>query len=98
MADALRNLPRHIWHLPRKGIVALIVLYQHTLSPDHGPLRVFFPHGVCVYEPTCSEYGKQIVNERGVVVGGFLLAKRLLSCHPWGKPNEEKIRMFSRQD
>ena len=75
----------------RNIAVFLIGIYQKTLSPDHGWLRAFYPYGCCVYEQTCSEYAKQIIMERGIVIGSFLTTKRLLSCNPWTKPTDEKI-------
>lgn len=62
-------------------IKGIIRLYRRTLSPDHGFLRVFFPHGVCRYTPTCSEYMEQAIIKcgwRGVGMG----AKRIVRCHP----------------
>jgi len=84
--------------LPRKMIVAAITVYQHTLSPDHGPLRHLWRYGYCRHEPTCSEYGKRVIMERGVVVGGILTARRLLTCHPWRKPSMERIMRASHQN
>jgi len=87
----MKLMTSHIWHLPRKVISLLIGLYQRTLSPDHGPLKHLFPYGYCRHEPTCSEYGKRVLLKRGVFIGGVLLIARLLTCHPWKKPSEEKI-------
>lgn len=87
----MRNLPRHIWLAPRKAFVLLISAYQATLSPDHGPFKGLHPYGFCRHEPTCSEYGKQAVARRGVVIGGALILRRLLSCHPWKRPSEKRI-------
>ncbi|MDD4628595.1 MAG: membrane protein insertion efficiency factor YidD [Candidatus Peribacteraceae bacterium] len=91
----MRNPLFFLWLLPRKTIVMVITLYQHTLSPDHGPLRHLYRYGYCRHAPTCSEYGKRMVAERGAVVGGFLLFKRILSCHPWKKPSPERIMQAS---
>lgn len=63
------------------GALWLIGVYQQTLSPDHGPLRVFFPRGVCRYEPTCSNYMAQAITRyewRGLWIG----LRRLIRCHP----------------
>ncbi len=87
----MRNVLRHIWHIPRKFICALISLYQATLSPDHGPLRHLYTYGYCRHEPTCSDYAKRVVTERGAIVGSLLAGRRILTCHPWKKPSEEKI-------
>jgi putative membrane protein insertion efficiency factor len=63
-------------------VVGLIAVYQRTLSPDHGPLRVLFPHGVCRFHPTCSEYTKQAVLRHGVRRGLVMGGKRVTSCRP----------------
>lgn len=39
----------------------------------------------CRFEPTCSQYGAQAIEKLGVFAGLWLLIKRLLKCHPWGK-------------
>ena len=87
----VRQVFIHLWHLPRTIAVQAISLYQLTLSPDHGLLRVFYPHGCCIYRETCSQYGKRIMLERGFVVGTVLAARRLLSCHPWKRLSDDKV-------
>ncbi|RLC37637.1 membrane protein insertion efficiency factor YidD [candidate division Kazan bacterium] len=61
----------------------LIELYQKTLSPDHGWLSRFYPHGVCRYYPSCSEYTKESIKEWGVAKGIFVGVARICRCHPW---------------
>lgn len=65
----------------RQTVIGLIKLYQRTLSPDHGPLRLL--GGVCCFQPTCSEYTKQAVERFGVIKGMFLGVKRVGRCHPY---------------
>ncbi|PIQ75987.1 hypothetical protein COU78_03430 [Candidatus Peregrinibacteria bacterium CG10_big_fil_rev_8_21_14_0_10_49_24] len=89
--SSMRNVLHHIRLAPCKGIVVLIELYQATLSPDHGPLRSLYIYGYCRHEPTCSEYGKEVMLSKGVLRGIPLLCFRLLSCHPWKKPSEKRI-------
>jgi hypothetical protein len=60
----------------RRIVLALIRLYQLTLSPWLGRQ--------CRYEPTCSVYATQAVERFGVRRGGWLAARRLGRCHPWG--------------
>lgn len=92
------QLLRSLWHLPRRSAIFVVRGYQATLSPDHGPLRVFFPDGCCMYRETCSNYGKRVLQERGLIIGSFLALKRILSCHPWKKlPPEQAMRMFEKQ-
>ena len=76
----------------------MIGLYQATLSPDHGPLRGLYPHGYCRHEPTCSEYGKLVINEKGLLIGSALLLKRILSCNPWSRLSEKKILKIMSND
>lgn len=70
-------------HLPRKFGQLLIVIYQRTLSLDHGPLSRFTTYRVCRYTPTCSEFGFEAVGRFGLVRGSWLTMKRLLRCTPW---------------
>ena len=56
--------------------------YQVVVSPALSFLSG--PHSGCRFAPTCSEYFLQAVEVHGLLRGGFLGAKRLLRCHPWG--------------
>lgn len=69
----------------RSFAVLPITLYQKTLSFDHGPMRVLFPHGYCRFHPTCSEYSKQVILKYGVFCGVFKGIYRVLRCNPWNK-------------
>lgn len=81
-----------LWHLPRSAAIALISLYQHTFSPDHGPLRHIYPYGYCGHHPTCSEYGKYMIQKRGLMIGGLMTLGRVLTCNPWRTPDEERLK------
>lgn len=39
----------------------------------------------CLYEPTCSEYTKRAINNKGVVLGIILGAWRIMRCNPLSK-------------
>ena len=67
----------------RLPLLLLIRLYQKTLSPDHGLLSYFIPHGTCKFRPTCSEYGYEAIKKYGIFKGGMFLIKRVFRCHPW---------------
>ena len=56
--------------------IALIRLYQYTLSP-------VLPR-TCRYHPTCSAYAIEALGRHGVARGGWLALRRILRCHPWG--------------
>jgi len=55
--------------------VALIRMYQWTLSPLMGPR--------CRFHPTCSDYAVEALCRHGSVRGGALALRRLSKCHPW---------------
>jgi hypothetical protein len=80
----------------RRLVQGSIYVYQKTLSPDHGPLRIFFRYGVCRFEPTCSSYTHDAVGRFGVLRGLALGVWRVLRCNPWSKggydpvPDEQK--------
>ncbi len=59
----------------RHLFVALVRLYQLTLSPLLPP--------ACRFYPTCSQYALVAVREHGVLRGGWLAVARLARCHPW---------------
>lgn len=56
--------------------MVLIRFYQYCISP-------FFPK-VCRYEPSCSVYAVEALRKHGLIKGGYLAIKRILSCNPWG--------------
>lgn len=59
----------------RAIIVAPIRAYQHLISP-------LLPRR-CKYEPTCSHYAAQAVEQYGILRGLVLAGWRLLRCNPW---------------
>lgn len=56
-------------------VLALIRLYQNTLS------KVLPPS--CRFYPSCSQYGYEAVSKYGVLKGGWLAMQRLARCHPF---------------
>lgn len=80
----LKKILNFLLSLPRKPVLLLIIIYQKTISPDHGPFKFLFPHGYCKYYPTCSEYGRQAI-EKGLVKGLFKTIWRIIRCNPWSR-------------
>lgn len=72
-----------LFDMPRRTAKATIRFYQRTLSPDHGPLRHLSPYGACKFQPTCSEYSIQAIDEHGLVRGLWLGTGRIMRCHPF---------------
>ncbi|MCX6781817.1 MAG: membrane protein insertion efficiency factor YidD [Candidatus Magasanikbacteria bacterium] len=82
----MKKLPEYIkflLYLPRMPFLMLIRLYQKTFSPDHGPVKRFFPHGYCQFYPSCSEYGHQAIKKYGLLIGIPKAIWRVLRCNPW---------------
>lgn len=59
-----------------KLMLLLIRFYQYGISPLLPPR--------CRYTPTCSQYAVQAIRKHGALKGGWLTAKRIARCHPWG--------------
>lgn len=74
-------------------LILLIKIYQMTLSLDHGLLGKIMPGvRVCIYEPSCSEYGYQSIKRYGTFIGGFLTVKRVISCGPWSEGGFDPVK------
>jgi putative membrane protein insertion efficiency factor len=71
--------------------LAAIRAYQRTISPDHGPLRRYFPGGFCRFEPTCSQYTHDALEQHGLRRGGSLAIRRLARCHPWAHGGRDDV-------
>ncbi|MBZ0241650.1 MAG: membrane protein insertion efficiency factor YidD [Bacteroidales bacterium] len=67
---------KYILKLPGLLLILLIRIYQYTLSPFIGRS--------CRYTPTCSVYSIEAIKKHGAIKGGWLAAKRIGSCNPWG--------------
>lgn len=63
--------------LLKKLLILPIRLYQIMLSPLLGANK-------CRFQPTCSHYAIQAIEEWGIFKGTYLAARRILRCHPWG--------------
>ncbi len=45
----------------------------------------------CRYQPTCSAYALEALEKHGAFKGGWLAARRILRCHPWGKSGYDPV-------
>ena len=57
-------------------LIFLVKIYQNIISP--------LTSSTCRYVPTCSVYSVEALKKHGIIKGGILSIKRILSCHPWG--------------
>ncbi len=66
-----------------RGVIYLIQLYRHTVSPLRLP--------TCRFTPTCSQYAVEALSEYGLFRGGWLATVRLLKCGPWHRGGWDPI-------
>ncbi len=64
-------------------IILPIRFYQKLISPLLGRN--------CRYNPTCSHYMVEAVNEWGAIKGLWLGIKRIGRCHPWGDMGDDPV-------
>ncbi len=80
----------------RALLIGVVKGYRLILSPWLG--------SACRFEPTCSAYSLQALEQHGAAVGTYLTVRRLVRCHPWCDgghdpvPQElpRSLRLFSR--
>jgi uncharacterized protein len=58
-----------------RGVIFVIQLYRHMVSPLRLP--------TCRFTPTCSQYAVDALTEHGLIRGSWLAAVRLAKCGPW---------------
>ncbi|MFN0163474.1 MAG: membrane protein insertion efficiency factor YidD [Burkholderiales bacterium] len=56
-------------------LLGLLTAYRYAISPMLGR------H--CRFEPSCSVYAQEAVQEFGAARGTYLAARRVCRCHPW---------------
>lgn len=61
-------------------LLILIEFYQKFISFDRGVLAILAPGGACRKVPTCSEYMKGQIRERGALLGLCFGIKRIFTC------------------
>lgn len=72
----LKSLIKTVRNVIEFVILLPVYFYRYAISPLTPPS--------CRYTPTCSAYAIEAVKKHGVLKGGWLAAKRILSCNPWG--------------
>ncbi|MBI3522310.1 MAG: membrane protein insertion efficiency factor YidD [Chloroflexi bacterium] len=64
--------------------VSAIRAYKRHVSPALPP--------ACRYTPTCSEYALEAIERYGLLKGGALATRRLLSCNPFSRGGYDPVR------
>jgi len=79
--------------LPARALLALVWLYQRTLSPVLP--AIFGPNCGCRFAPTCSHYAAEAVRTHGALTGSWLALRRLLRCTPLSAGGFDPVPPFS---
>ncbi|MEQ9260778.1 MAG: membrane protein insertion efficiency factor YidD [Roseovarius sp.] len=45
----------------------------------------------CRYQPTCSAYALEALEKHGAFKGGWLAARRIARCNPWGDCGHDPV-------
>jgi len=89
-----KRIISQIFRIPGLLAVQLINIYKWVISP-------MMPRA-CRYYPTCSVYSAEAIKRFGIIRGGFLSVRRILSCNPLGKggidPVPESFSFFKKED
>ncbi len=103
--EAPRSLPQRMGSALAWPLIALVRLYQVTISPLRPP--------TCRFYPSCSSYALTSLRRFGPIRGTYLMVHRLLRCHPWnpggidhvpdtwdqrGAPELSQVRLASTPD
>ncbi|MDZ7861229.1 membrane protein insertion efficiency factor YidD [Acidovorax sp.] len=80
----------------RALLIGVVKGYRLFLSPWLG--------SACRFEPTCSVYSLQALEQHGAAAGSYLTVRRLVRCHPWCDGGHDPVpqelprsmRLFSR--
>lgn len=93
-SSRLSRVGRALVRLPARALSGLIWIYQRTLSPA---LVVISPNAGCRFTPSCSQYARIALAERGLLAGVALTAIRLAKCGPWHPGGADPVppRKFS---
>jgi putative membrane protein insertion efficiency factor len=73
----------------KKLFILPIRLYQLTLSPLLG--------ANCRYNPSCSQYMIDAIEEWGPLKGMWMGLRRISRCHPWGGHGHDPVPKRKKQ-
>ena len=84
MTDALQKKRDQKHQGAFSGLHSLMITL--ILLPFHGYRLLISPllGANCRFAPSCSAYAIEAIQLHGIIKGGYLTAKRLGKCHPWG--------------
>ena len=72
-----------VCRLPQQGLMAAVKAYRLLLSPWLG--------SSCRFEPSCSAYSLEALQQHGAMWGSYLTLKRLARCQPWCDGGDDPV-------
>ena len=69
--------------LPQTVLIGIVKGYRLLLSPWLG--------SACRFEPTCSAYSLEALQQHGAAVGSYLTLRRLVRCQPWCEGGHDPV-------
>lgn len=74
--------------IPNYIVIILIYIYRLILSPSVGILRFlpFYPKNVCIFYPTCSEYGVLCFSKMPFLKASLKTLDRIRRCNHKNTP------------
>jgi len=64
-------------------LMSLVKGYRLLLSPVMG--------NACRFEPTCSVYALQALEQHGAAAGSYLTLRRIVRCNPWCEGGHDAV-------
>ena len=72
-------------------LIQLIRFYKYFISPLLG--------NNCRFYPSCSSYALKALEQHGVIIGLFLIIKRIVKCQPFHKGGVDHVpKKFGRKN
>ena len=68
---------------PKNWLIALVKLYRLCVSPWFSPC--------CRFQPSCSRYAQEALEEHGLIKGLSLSFLRIIRCHPFCKGGHDPV-------
>ena len=69
--------------LPQMALIGVVKGYRLLISPWLG--------SNCRFEPSCSTYSLQALNQHGAAIGSYLTLRRLVRCQPWCEGGHDPV-------
>jgi uncharacterized protein len=66
-----------------RAALLLVRSYQLLLRPWFG--------GACRFDPSCSQYAIDAIQQHGALRGSWLAVRRIARCHPFARPGFDPV-------